>query len=60
MTKWLVKAKQGKRVVTSTVVTDEQKRAEDYTKYTLNQSSSQEVEILETTVKTKKRKKKKP
>lgn len=55
MTKFQVKAKQGNRVVTVTVVTPDKDSAEEYTKYTLKQRSSQPVEILETTEKKKKK-----
>jgi hypothetical protein len=56
MKKWKVKAKQGSRVVTATVATPEKKSAEEYTKYTLGEISTQPVEILETTEKKKKKK----
>jgi hypothetical protein len=56
MSKWKVKAKQGTRVTTTTVVTPNRAAAEEYTKFLLRQRSSQPVEILETTEKTKKKK----
>lgn len=56
MTKWQVKAKQGKRVVTVTVATPKKESAEEYTKFYLNERSSQPVEILETREKIKKKK----
>ena len=53
MTKWKVTAEQGGRTITQTVATDDKKKAEAYTIYTLQQRSSLPVKILKTVEKKK-------